>query len=270
MRRWSVGKPSVLIPNLLRRQFTVTRRTKHGSRISPTFGRGRAGSTLGVMDLSPARSSAGRPGRPFGASRPRRPADGRPPATSARNADILIRAPNSAATPGNGSAAAIVCGRDEPQGTARTMPSPSRSSAASRRNGSRTDLQESRTGVTRRCRLHTASTTAPAATVTSGRQPGAIRGGTETSLTRSPEAKLQLKHRLDRSKVSSEGSVAVDSADVVDPSADRREGQGALWNRPLTLLDGRPASWLPAPEGIHPGERVTPAPSLARYAAQAA
>ena len=27
------------------------------------------------------------------------------------------------------------------------------------------------------------------------------------------EAKLQLKHRLDRSKVSSEGSVAVDSAD---------------------------------------------------------
>jgi len=27
-RRWSVGKPSVLIPNLLKRQFTVTRRTK--------------------------------------------------------------------------------------------------------------------------------------------------------------------------------------------------------------------------------------------------
>ena len=27
-RRWSVGKPSVLIPNLLRRQFTVTRRNK--------------------------------------------------------------------------------------------------------------------------------------------------------------------------------------------------------------------------------------------------
>ena len=26
MRRWSVGKPSVLIPNLLKRQFTVTRR----------------------------------------------------------------------------------------------------------------------------------------------------------------------------------------------------------------------------------------------------
>src|SRR5437773_1686471 len=27
-RRWSVGKPSVLIPNLLKRQFTVTRRNK--------------------------------------------------------------------------------------------------------------------------------------------------------------------------------------------------------------------------------------------------
>jgi putative transposase len=28
VRRWSVGKPFVLIPNLLRRQFTVTRRNK--------------------------------------------------------------------------------------------------------------------------------------------------------------------------------------------------------------------------------------------------
>src|SRR4051812_40515847 len=28
MRRWSVGKPSVLIANLLKRQFTVTRRNK--------------------------------------------------------------------------------------------------------------------------------------------------------------------------------------------------------------------------------------------------
>jgi putative transposase len=28
MRRWAVGKPSVLIPNLLQRQFTVTRRNK--------------------------------------------------------------------------------------------------------------------------------------------------------------------------------------------------------------------------------------------------
>jgi putative transposase len=27
-RRWSVGKPSVVIPNLLQRQFTVTRRNK--------------------------------------------------------------------------------------------------------------------------------------------------------------------------------------------------------------------------------------------------
>jgi putative transposase len=27
-RRWSVGKPSVLIPNRLQRQFTVTRRNK--------------------------------------------------------------------------------------------------------------------------------------------------------------------------------------------------------------------------------------------------
>src|SRR5580765_7411996 len=28
IRRWSVGKPAVLIPNLLKRQFTVTRRNK--------------------------------------------------------------------------------------------------------------------------------------------------------------------------------------------------------------------------------------------------
>ena len=28
MRRWSVGKPAILIPNLLQRQFTVTRRNK--------------------------------------------------------------------------------------------------------------------------------------------------------------------------------------------------------------------------------------------------
>ena len=28
MRRWSVGKPALLIPNLLQRQFTVTRRNK--------------------------------------------------------------------------------------------------------------------------------------------------------------------------------------------------------------------------------------------------
>jgi putative transposase len=28
MRRWPVGKPSILIPNLLQRQFTVTRRNK--------------------------------------------------------------------------------------------------------------------------------------------------------------------------------------------------------------------------------------------------
>ena len=28
MRRWSVGKPAVLVPNILQRQFTVTRRNK--------------------------------------------------------------------------------------------------------------------------------------------------------------------------------------------------------------------------------------------------
>lgn len=31
-RRWAMGKPSVLIPNLLKRQFTVTRRNKAGYR----------------------------------------------------------------------------------------------------------------------------------------------------------------------------------------------------------------------------------------------
>lgn len=29
-RRWSVGKPAVLIPNLLQRQFTITRPTRRG------------------------------------------------------------------------------------------------------------------------------------------------------------------------------------------------------------------------------------------------
>jgi hypothetical protein len=43
-RRWSVGKPSVLIANLQQRQFTVTRATRCGSQISPISGRGRAGS----------------------------------------------------------------------------------------------------------------------------------------------------------------------------------------------------------------------------------
>lgn len=30
VRRWSVGKPAVLVPNLLQRQFTVTRPNKRG------------------------------------------------------------------------------------------------------------------------------------------------------------------------------------------------------------------------------------------------
>ena len=65
-RRWSVGKPSVLIPNLLQRQFTVTRRNKAWSPISPTFGPGRAGFTsLSSWISSRARSSAGRRGLPF-------------------------------------------------------------------------------------------------------------------------------------------------------------------------------------------------------------
>lgn len=65
-RRWSVGKPAVLIPNLLQRQFTVTRRNKAWARILPTFGRGRAGSTwLSSWICSRARSSAGRRDRPF-------------------------------------------------------------------------------------------------------------------------------------------------------------------------------------------------------------
>ena len=69
MRRWSVGKPSVLIPNLLQRQFTVTRPTRRGSPILRTFGRGRAGSTWpSSWTCSRARSSAGPPVPAFSAS----------------------------------------------------------------------------------------------------------------------------------------------------------------------------------------------------------
>ncbi len=69
MRRWSVGKPSVLIPNLLQRQFTVRGATRRGSRISRTFGRGRDGSTSPSSWIcSRARSSAGPRDRPFTAS----------------------------------------------------------------------------------------------------------------------------------------------------------------------------------------------------------
>ena len=44
-RRWAVGKPSVLIPNLLQRRFTATHPNTAWSRTSPTSARGRAGFT---------------------------------------------------------------------------------------------------------------------------------------------------------------------------------------------------------------------------------
>ena len=44
IRRWSVGKPAVLIPDLLQRQFTVARPNKAWAPTSPTSGPGKAGS----------------------------------------------------------------------------------------------------------------------------------------------------------------------------------------------------------------------------------
>jgi transposase InsO family protein len=44
-RRSSAGKPSVLIPNLLQRESRWRGQIGRGSRISPTFGRGKGGST---------------------------------------------------------------------------------------------------------------------------------------------------------------------------------------------------------------------------------
>jgi putative transposase len=46
-RRWAVGKPSVLIPNLLQRQFTVTRPNKAWGTDITLFGPGRIGSIGG-------------------------------------------------------------------------------------------------------------------------------------------------------------------------------------------------------------------------------
>jgi len=68
-RRWVVGKPAVLIPNLLQRQFTATRPNRRGSRTSPTSGPGRAGSTWPSSWIcSRAGSWDGPPGPPFTAS----------------------------------------------------------------------------------------------------------------------------------------------------------------------------------------------------------
>jgi transposase InsO family protein len=65
-RRWAVGKPSVLIPNLLKRQFTATNPTPPGSRTSPTSARGKAGSIWPWSWIcSRAGSSDGPPSRPF-------------------------------------------------------------------------------------------------------------------------------------------------------------------------------------------------------------
>jgi transposase InsO family protein len=65
VRRWAVGTPTVVIPNRLQRQLTVTRRNKAwGTDI--TFGRGKAGSTWPSSWIcTRGRSSAGRLGRPF-------------------------------------------------------------------------------------------------------------------------------------------------------------------------------------------------------------
>ena len=91
MRRWSVGKPSVLIPNLLKRQFTVTRRNKAWV-TDITYIRTWQGwlYLAVVMDLF-SRKIVGWSARANHSSRARarRSADGGPSATSARDLDSL-------------------------------------------------------------------------------------------------------------------------------------------------------------------------------------
>ena len=67
------------------------------------------------------------------------------------------------------------------------MPSPSPSQQPQEGTDQETDLQESRAGVTRRCRLHRPLLQSdPTSQSPRRRQPRAIRGSTETTLTESP------------------------------------------------------------------------------------
>jgi hypothetical protein len=131
MRRWSVGKPSVLIPNLLKRQFTVTRRNKAHSDVAGLALPGRRPGPVLAQDrrlVGQADDSSG--------ARPRRGSDGRTPATSARHPDSF----GSRHAVWQRRLAALL-----PQPSSRTEHEPQgqllgysvHDSAASRRNGSR-------------------------------------------------------------------------------------------------------------------------------------
>ena len=87
-RRWSVGKPSVLIPNLLQRQFTVTRRNKAWV-TDITYIRTWQGwlYLAVVMDLFSRKIVGWLAGPTIHRARARRGGDGRAPATPPRHTD---------------------------------------------------------------------------------------------------------------------------------------------------------------------------------------
>jgi putative transposase len=63
-RRWAVGKPAILTPNLLQRSSRSRGRTSRGSRTSRTYARGKGGSLWRSSSISsPERSSGGLGGR---------------------------------------------------------------------------------------------------------------------------------------------------------------------------------------------------------------
>src|SRR3954447_8995378 len=73
-RGWSVGKPSAVVPNLLQRQFTVTRRSKVWVTDITYIRTWQGGLYVAVvMDCSLAGSSAGQRDRPFTSSSPSMP-----------------------------------------------------------------------------------------------------------------------------------------------------------------------------------------------------
>jgi putative transposase len=68
-RRWEVGKPAVLTPNLLQRQFSPTKRNAPGRRTSRTSERSKGGSISRSSSIcSPARWSGGSLAQPSTAS----------------------------------------------------------------------------------------------------------------------------------------------------------------------------------------------------------
>lgn len=132
-RRWSVGKPAVLIPNLVQRRFTVSKPNAVWVTDITYIRTWQGWLYLAVaMDLFSRRSAGWRPGPPFMVnscstlcSWPCVAGD------HAARSFIRTKAPNTAATPGGVSAAPNAwyqaCAE---RGTVGTTPSPSRSSTA--------------------------------------------------------------------------------------------------------------------------------------------